>query len=60
MTVSVDDGVSDRVSQTFNWTVGLTTHTPTLDSIDDQVNAAGDSVDVAVADDGHLFASSHV
>jgi len=36
------------VSQTFNWIVGAATPAPSLDKISDQVNAAGDVVDLPV------------
>src|SRR5262249_18818076 len=45
VTILVDDWVSNAVTATFNWTVGLTNHAPVLPSLDDLESAAGDSLD---------------
>ena len=44
--VSVNDGMGNTVSESFNWTVGVPSPAPVLNSPGDQTNAVGDVVDV--------------
>ena len=49
VTVTVTDTVTGQTAtQSFIWAVTPTSHAPTLDPIDDQANAAGDTVYLAV------------